>query len=185
MNKIATSQEEILAASRKIILEKGVASFSMRQTAAAVGVAVGSLYNYFPSKADLLSATIGSIWEEIFQPLARLSSVDDFTKFISEMFDAIKKGEEKYPGFFSLHSLDFAADDKEKEKAAMNQYFERLKARMVSVLEKDPNVRAGAFQQELSKEVFAEYVFTLLIALLVQKKEDCQALLQMISQCIY
>ena len=65
MNKVVTSKEEILAASRELVLEKGIMSLSMRSVAEACGVAVGSIYNYFPSKAELLSALLwaGSVRE--------------------------------------------------------------------------------------------------------------------------
>ena len=50
MNTIVTSKEAILAECRAIVMEKGISSINMRSVAAACGVAVGSLYNYFPSK---------------------------------------------------------------------------------------------------------------------------------------
>lgn len=47
MNTIVTSKEAILAECRAIVMEKGISSINMRSVAAACGVAVGSLYNYF------------------------------------------------------------------------------------------------------------------------------------------
>ena len=48
MNTVVTSREQILAASRKLIAEKGWAQVNIRSVAAACGVSVGSIYNYFP-----------------------------------------------------------------------------------------------------------------------------------------
>ena len=58
MNTIVTSREELLAASRKIVKEQGIQALNMRAVAAAANVAVGSVYNYFPSKAELVTATV-------------------------------------------------------------------------------------------------------------------------------
>ena len=58
MNTIVTSKEAILAECRAIVMEKGISSINMRSVAAACGVALGSLYNYFPSKADLIGAAV-------------------------------------------------------------------------------------------------------------------------------
>ena len=44
MNKVVTSKEEIMDVSRRLVLEKGIASLSMRAIAEACGVAVGSIY---------------------------------------------------------------------------------------------------------------------------------------------
>ena len=39
----------------------------MRTVASECGIALGSLYNYFSSKSELLSATIEAVWKDIFQ----------------------------------------------------------------------------------------------------------------------
>ena len=62
MNTIVTSKEEILKNSRELIREKGWAAVSIRSVASACGVSVGSIYNYYDSKAELISATVESVW---------------------------------------------------------------------------------------------------------------------------
>ena len=62
MNPMATSKENILQISRKLIQQNGWAGVNIRSVAAACGVSVGCIYNYFESKTDLLSATVESIW---------------------------------------------------------------------------------------------------------------------------
>ena len=54
MNTIVTSKEEILKTSREMIRQQGWSAISIRSVAAACGVSVGSIYNYFDSKSDLL-----------------------------------------------------------------------------------------------------------------------------------
>ena len=59
-------KEEILKTSRELIRQQGWSSVSIRSVAAACGVSVGSIYNYFDSKAALLSETVSSVWQKIF-----------------------------------------------------------------------------------------------------------------------
>lgn len=49
----------------------------------ACGVSVGSIYNYFDSKAALLSETVGSVWQEIFH------RPDDTDALFSQMLSAM------------------------------------------------------------------------------------------------
>ena len=49
----------------------------------ACGVSVGSIYNYFDSKAALLSETVGSVWQEIFH------RPDDTDVLFSQMLSAL------------------------------------------------------------------------------------------------
>ena len=65
MNHLATSKEDILAASRDLIKENGWAAVSIRAVASRCSVSAGTIYNYYESKADLLSDTIESIWHEM------------------------------------------------------------------------------------------------------------------------
>ena len=51
MNKAVTSKEEILEVSRSIAASKGITAVNMRTVASECGIALGSLYNYFTSKA--------------------------------------------------------------------------------------------------------------------------------------
>ena len=66
MNLTATSKEDILKASRALIQQNGWAAVNIRAVAAACGVSVGCIYNYFASKTELVSATVESIWNDIF-----------------------------------------------------------------------------------------------------------------------
>ena len=56
MNRLATSKEDILAASRELIKENGWAAVSIRSVAAKCSVSAGTIYNYYESKAELLGA---------------------------------------------------------------------------------------------------------------------------------
>ena len=49
MNTVVTSKEDILKVSRKLIQQQGWSAVNIRSVAAACGVSVGSIYNYFDS----------------------------------------------------------------------------------------------------------------------------------------
>lgn len=185
MNKVVTSKEEIMDVSRRLVLEKGIASLSMRAIAEACGVAVGSIYNYFPSKAELLSAAIGSVWEEIFRPFYEREAFGSFTECVSVLFGTIRDGNERYPGFFTVHALNFASSDRKKGKEAMTRYLSVLEGRLADALRQDENIREGVFGEIFSEEVFAGYVFELMLSIFLRKGQSCEALLEMIRQTIY
>ena len=87
MNTVVTSKEEILKNSRVLIQQQGWSAVSIRSVAAACGVSVGSIYNYFDSKADLMGATIESVWREIFhqqEDMAKLEDTQACNRWINE-----------------------------------------------------------------------------------------------------
>ena len=67
MNTVVTSKEEILKTSRELIQQAGWSAVNIRSVAAACGVSVGSIYNYFDSQAALVGAPVESVWCVIFR----------------------------------------------------------------------------------------------------------------------
>lgn len=184
MNTQITSAEEILKAAQKILLEHGASALNMRAVAAACGVSVGSIYNYFPSKSALIGATIESVWTEIFRPFTSrcYTSFDDAA---TALLAALADGEGRYPGFFSLHALSFASGDKAEGRARMAQHFSALHGKLVEALENDTRIRAGVFDGDLSRGSFACYVMSLAISQQIHPGGSSAALLAMIRNCIY
>ena len=107
-----TSKEEILKASRELIRQKGWEAVNIRAVAAACGVSVGAIYYYFDSKAELTGAAVASIWQEIFHLPDDVPPPADTKTCILWICERIKEGNEKYPGFFTLHSLGFLGEEK-------------------------------------------------------------------------
>ena len=66
VNLTITSKEEILKAGRMIAQEKGLDAINMRSVATACNIALGTLYNYYSNKDELVLAVIESIWKDIF-----------------------------------------------------------------------------------------------------------------------
>ena len=58
MNKVVTSKDELLEAAEQITYEEGMTHLSIRSLAKKLDISVGVVYNYFPSKADLVLAII-------------------------------------------------------------------------------------------------------------------------------
>lgn len=60
------TRERVLAAAAEVFLRDGWAGASVPRIAAAAGVAHGTFYTYFDSKADVLSALLGDLWDDIY-----------------------------------------------------------------------------------------------------------------------
>ena len=61
MHPNVPSKEKLLLAATELAKTEGLSALQMRSLASAAGVAVGSVYNYFPNKNALLTAVVASI----------------------------------------------------------------------------------------------------------------------------
>ena len=100
MNTVVTSKEEILKASRELIQRQGWSAVNIRSVAAACGVSVGSIYNYFDSKAALAGAAVESVWCEIFHRPEDEAVFQDTQACVTWMYERMEYGSRQYPGFF-------------------------------------------------------------------------------------
>lgn len=158
MNKAITSQESILCVGKEIVLQFGLQGLNIRDVARRCGVSVGSIYNYFPTKGDLIVATIGSIWKDIMHGYKVCEDQHSFVDSIQSLFFNIQKGSEKYHSFFSVHSMSVATIDKEKGRESMDTYFLHIKKGLLATLNADSGVKGDAFSPAFSKE---DFIFTL------------------------
>ena len=111
MNPMATSKADILKTSRELIQQNGWAAVNIRAVAAACGVSVGCIYNYFGSKTELVSAAVESIWNDIFHHPEDEAVFQDTLSCIRWMYRQMEYGCQQYPGFFTHHALGFVQQD--------------------------------------------------------------------------
>ena len=185
MNTIVTSKEEILKNSRELIREKGWAAVSIRSVASACGVSVGSIYNYYDSKAELISATVESVWCEIFHRPQDEAVFQDVQTCVKWMYERMAYGYEQYPGFFTLHSLGFMQEDKADGKRHMQQVWHHILNGLCTVLQQDAKIRPGAFNEQFTVEKFADVLFSLMLSALLRQDYDPAAVLEIVRRTLY
>lgn len=57
-------RENILSQAKEILINDGYENLNMRKVAQNVGIATGTIYNYFPTKKDLLTQLMMDYWED-------------------------------------------------------------------------------------------------------------------------
>jgi AcrR family transcriptional regulator len=66
----AETRDDILAAAREVLLERGAADLSLREIARRAGYSPGALYKYFEDKGDLIRALADGAMEALVEALA-------------------------------------------------------------------------------------------------------------------
>lgn len=185
MNPMATSKENILQISRNLIQQNGWAGVNIRSVAAACGVSVGCIYNYFESKTDLLSATVESIWNDIFHHPEDEAAFQDTLSCVRWMYKQLEYGCQRYPGFFTHHALGFIQQDTADGKQQMQRAWQHILDALCTVLRNDTRIRADAFTEEFTVEKFAEMLFSLMLSALVRQNFDPSTVLEIVRRAVY
>lgn len=183
MNTTVTSRGDILRAAKTLALAQGTAELNMRSLAHACGISVGSIYNYFPTKSDLMIAVVAEIWQEIFHPSLCQGTADGFLALVDRFSHSIRTGIAAYPGFFGSHAM--VIDDKAQGREAMERYFHHMELALCQALLADPAVRADVWSEGFPPEAFAAFVFDFLRTDLLRGRDRSAFLKDLILRAIY
>ncbi|MCB1444219.1 MAG: TetR/AcrR family transcriptional regulator [Rhizobiaceae bacterium] len=98
--------EEILAAARRLIGEKGIDAVRMREIAVLAGGPISSIYQYFPNKSAIL-AMLFEQWSEgleimIRERLERVGDIDGLMSAASDLLDHFHSRIADDPGILDL-----------------------------------------------------------------------------------
>lgn len=94
---IAARRVQILDAATNVFAEKGFSRATIRDVAAAAGIAAGTIYNYFPNKTALLLGLLNRLNEteqrrEHFEESAEMDLDLFFEQYIAHRFETLAAG---------------------------------------------------------------------------------------------
>lgn len=88
---IKNAKENIIKEAKALLLTEGFSALNMRTIAERVGVAAGTLYNYFPSKEYLVVSIMLEDWETMLAELEKsLPNVQSAIEGLETIFNAIQ-----------------------------------------------------------------------------------------------
>lgn len=111
MPKIIDNLEEnLLSAARRLIAEHGYAAVTMRAIAKECGVAVGTFYNYYPSKDAMLAACLLHDWQAALAAAGeKTAGARSAKEAVEAVFEAVRAFEEQNRSIFSDESARSSA----------------------------------------------------------------------------
>lgn len=185
MNTIVTSREAILQTSRELIRTQGWDAVNIRNVAKACDISVGSIYNYFQNKSSLVTATVESVWQDIFHEPENPAGFSRFTECIQWAYDCMRRGNETYPGFFLGHSMIFLEEEKEDGQKLMEKSWRHIKNGFYAALMQDPAIDHSRFDQEFTPHKFVDIIFSLILSSLLQQDYNCSGIIRMTELLLY
>lgn len=97
----------ILDAALKTFVKRGFPDTKVAEIASEAGVAEGTLYNYFPSKEDLLLALFDEKWGGIIEEIkGKISRLDDPNKKLKAIFSLVVRMFKKNRQLAELFMVD-------------------------------------------------------------------------------
>ena len=122
MPKILENPREKILNEACLLLEEGYSNFSMREIANRCEFALGTVYNYFKNKSDLIIEVFNIKWNETLEEAKNISNIDtDFENKIKLIYICLDKFLKYHKNiFFELSKEEMKL--KEKREHSLNNY---------------------------------------------------------------
>ena len=125
---IGEVKERILQSAKQKILEKGYKALSLRSVATECGIAVGTIYNYFGSKDDLIAAVMEEDWNKALKQMdENCQSAKDIREGFMGIYESIHDFCNIYKSVWYQYSSPKAFNvASERHSHLLNQICERI-----------------------------------------------------------
>ena len=157
-------EAEILRAAKQCYLSDGISRTGMREVAAAAGVARSTLYRYFPSRDDVLVATIKLEMEQANNRIGK--SLGQYTDPADLIVEGLLMAIRDIPQSPLLKAVFASDEDAVARRIIWNsdiivKFGEELMDRVVQ-----PALDANLLQTSVAPEVLVEWVYRVLLSFL-------------------
>jgi len=171
----------LLSCASRIECAEGVNAINIRRLAAEANIAVGTVYNYFESKQEVLLALTEAYWENALEEMRASVTAARFCEQIAQIIMFLR-GKMNECAEILMKSLHDDAATGRIRMAAMQRV---LRLALVGRLNRDTAVRADIWSETFTREAFADFVLSNLVLLMQQKDADAVVFLEIIERILY
>lgn len=147
---IDNPKELILKAAKEVAHEEGLSKISMRKVASKCEIALGTIYNYYPTKMDIVIAIVEDFWNECFKNFHTIynNELDFFTQ-LEKVYFYILDYLEKFESNWLDELTSLSSDNKHKGKKKESEFIKNFGGMFKRILDEH--------KSEFSKEVFESF----------------------------
>lgn len=185
MARMGIDRRVIADAAYELAAREGLSRLGMRRIAETCGVSVGTIYNHFPTKDELIIDVISSFWRNAFVgDVCRVVPGERFDDYVVRVYAALREALAAFRTDWlpQIGALSMAGRDAGKMRES--ETFAHMRAGLLAVLEADAEAEPGRLEG-IDAERLCAYVLDSMIWGLTNGEEDCRALIALLRAALY
>ena len=185
MPKQVIDRESLVSQAYAIASRDGISSLSVRKLASACGIAVGSVYGYFPTKADLTAAVLTRFFEEnLSEELCVVRPGERFTSYVRRFREALRSARADMSVDWFTEMRRLPSGEREALEAVRAPMLAHIERGLARVLNADEAVVRSRLVGPMSAEALCRYVLRSIFASLMDGGE-CETLFALLDASLY
>lgn len=186
MKKAVISKESLLEVAKDIVFKDGLDKLNMRNLAQKADVSIGSVYNYFPSKNDLLLDVIEDFWKQVFyDDICKVDTNIQFVDFIEQIYDRLRHHIDEFNSLFMSHVKIMNQEAKMKGHHVGMQYVDHIRTGLLYVLQEDSTIKSTAFTDSFTQDGLLDFVFLHVFISLRKGSPNIDFLAEVLNRLLY
>jgi AcrR family transcriptional regulator len=181
---IENPKQLILGEAKRILYSEGYAKLSMRNISKACGIALGTIYNYYPTKHDLVIGMMTDYWHENMNKLESIRSTEgSFYDKLDKLFDQLSsfiktfKDEWLNPGFYA--QPDYVRRGTKEE----NLYVDKLTDLIQGILDKE--IKEGRIKSKIASSEAARFILMNFVTIIQMPAFEYSDFKKILKEIIY
>lgn len=176
-----TLHDTLLDLAHDIADTEGIDAINIRSIAKKAGVAIGTVYNYFSNKDELLLALTEQYWKQALLEMNTAITAASFCDQLQQIFVFLKERIELSGGKLmnSLGSVETAGQTR------MISMQSTLEFALLQRMEQDLNVRKDIWNDAFTKKQFIQFIMMNMMLLLKENTPDICFLITIIKRILY
>lgn len=181
----SNQKEIILSSAKQIALEQGITKINIRSVAQKSGISIGTVYNYYPTKADLLVAVIEDFWSEAFEKINfKTLEGKNFYEKIQEVYDNLYTYLHNFKDNWLEQISLLNAQEKKLGRKKEEEYFDKICNMIISFMDRDESIGDKVWKDCISKEKTAEFIFDNMLLMLKKDESDFEFFIAILKKII-
>lgn len=185
MPKQTIDRNRLLDEAYHIAESQGLSTLSVRKLAAACNVSAGSVYTYFPSKGELVSAIIERFFQQAFcADYCKPAHRENFVAFLRRLAASIDETLAAFRADWIAEIENLPADERRIAHEHEAKVMEHIEEGLVQVLLDDPDIVVTLPQTgPLAPQALCRFVFSSLIS--THAHDDDETLFALLQHALY
>ena len=186
MSRSPISKEKILEGAYTTARTYGLSAISIRGIAQECGVSIGTIYNYFPSRDELVAATAALLFSEAFyEGFCHPRPDENFLGYCERLYQALDDrlsitGSDWLTQFQGLNP-----SAREVGRKHMDELLDHVRNGLESVLSRDAGVSPDALTDDFDAEDVCRFTLDVMFDALRRGDHDCRTLLVLLERALY
>lgn len=179
--KDAELRKMILSRASEIECTEGVSAINIRRLAAETNIAVGTVYNYFESKQEVLLTLTEEYWRDTLAAMHENITAERFSAQLEQIIVFLRSKMNDCAEIL-MKNLHADADEGRLRMVSMQRI---LRQALIDRMDQDDAIQKNIWSDSFTEETFADFVLSNILFLLQKQDQEAGTFLEIVSRILY